>query len=174
MESEDNERADEVAKAAADMDGPNTASYAHLRRMAKADALRFWTRDWEETPIGGLYAFAKHGPPAHKPPSHFYDLPRRLYGLITQARLGHAFIGEYYRRFVPSEDTECPCGAYFQTRSHILQDCACYSAHHYILCKVSRDIAPQLVLGKPEGIATLAHFIDKTGAFTKTGDTIVS
>ena len=65
---------------------------------------------WLDDPPAGMYAQSRLGPPALKPPHHFFALSRHLYGLVTQCRTGHAFIGDYYRRFVPTEDSECPCG----------------------------------------------------------------
>ena len=49
-------------------------------------------------------------------------------------------------------------------------DCGLYDEHRPILAKVSRDIAPQIVLGTRKGIEALAKFIAMSGAFTKTGN----
>ena len=118
----------------------------------------------------GQYVQASHGPPAHKPPPHFLNLPRRLYGLVTQVRTGHAFLGEYYLRHVPDEDPGCPCGFSPQTRAHIIQDCPLYDDHRHILRDVARDLSLRTILCTQRGISALAEFIRRSGAFTKTGD----
>ncbi|KJA13170.1 hypothetical protein HYPSUDRAFT_1080581, partial [Hypholoma sublateritium FD-334 SS-4] len=47
-----------------------------------------------------------------------------LVSRMTRAILGHAPIGEYYSRFLPDEDSACPCGEVaFETRDHILNHC---------------------------------------------------
>ena len=165
-----NERADELAKEAAYLPAVDRATYAHMRRSARHRALVSWTQKWVEDPVGGSYAQARLGKPALKPPHHSFALSRQVYGLVTQCRTGHVFLGEYYRRFVPSEDIACPCGHPLQTRAHVLMDCGLYDEHRPILAKVSRDIAPQIVLGTRKGIEALAKFIAMSGAFTKTGN----
>ncbi|KAJ7581413.1 hypothetical protein C8J56DRAFT_794152, partial [Mycena floridula] len=83
---------------------------------------------------------------------------------------GHGFIGEYYSKFVPSENTDCTaCGDRFQTREHILKDCPEYEWDRDILRDVSKDIALPTIMGTKKGILALAEFIEKSGAFTKTG-----
>ncbi|KAF8573960.1 hypothetical protein K439DRAFT_1297246, partial [Ramaria rubella] len=57
----------------------------------------------------------------------------RTYGLVIQARTGHAFTGEYYATNVPSNETGCPCGAALQTRLHILRNCPRHSEYRHIL-----------------------------------------
>ena len=104
------------------MEGLASATYSHLRRRAKERVLETWIEDWAESPPRGLYARASHGQPSLRPPPHFRDLPRHLYGLVTQCRLGHAFMGEYYQRHVPPEDVACPCGRHLQTRNHIITE----------------------------------------------------
>ncbi|KAJ7832995.1 hypothetical protein B0H13DRAFT_2428992 [Mycena leptocephala] len=80
-----------------------------------------------------------------------------------------AFIGEYYAKFVPSEPVTCPCGEPFQTRVHILRECETYAWHREILQKVSEDISMPEILATEKGLQALALFLEKTGAFTKTG-----
>ncbi|KAF8583294.1 hypothetical protein K439DRAFT_1348946, partial [Ramaria rubella] len=92
------------------------------------------------------------------------------YGLVTQARMGHAFTGEYYETNVPSNDIGCPCGTAKQTREHILRDCPRYDAYRHILqMAVPSGHIPD-ILGTKEGITALAEFIEASGAFTKTGE----
>ncbi|KAJ3831292.1 hypothetical protein F5878DRAFT_549730 [Lentinula raphanica] len=86
-----------------------------------------------------------------------------------QCRSGHGFIGEYYSKFVPSKNVDCPCGAELQTREHILRECPRYEDFRYVLQKVSQDICLADILGKEEGIEALIEFLDLSGAFTVTG-----
>ena len=166
-----NERADELAKEAAQMEGPASATYSHLRRRANERVLETWIEDWAESPPRGLYARASHGQPSLRPPPHFCDLPRHLYGLVTQCRLGHAFMGEYYQRHVPTEDVACPCGKHLQTRDHILLDCERYDDHRHHLAALRPDLnGTHALLSTAKGITALAKFIQSSGAFTKSGE----
>ncbi|KAL6298872.1 hypothetical protein BKA93DRAFT_715060, partial [Sparassis latifolia] len=92
------------------------------------------------------------------------------FGLVTQCRTGHAFTGEYYSRFVPTEPIACQCGMGLQTRKHILLDCARYHAHRHLLSKPFPNMRVTDILDTANGIKALAKFISCTGAFTKTGD----
>ncbi|KAF8573705.1 hypothetical protein K439DRAFT_1269206, partial [Ramaria rubella] len=93
------------------------------------------------------------------------------YGLVTQARTGHAFTGEYYETNIPSNDIGCPCGATRQTRAHILQDCPRYDDYRHILQTAVPTEHVADILSTRDGIAALAEFIKASGVFTKTGET---
>ncbi|KAJ7219945.1 hypothetical protein GGX14DRAFT_432501 [Mycena pura] len=114
---------------------------------------------------------ANRFPPSLKPTTQFVELSekREVYGRLTQCRTGHGFIGEYYNRFVFSEDVDCPCGEIFQTREHLLCECPQYENQRGILQGASRDMALPEILGTKGGVAALAKFLEATGAFTKTG-----
>ncbi|KAK0460197.1 uncharacterized protein EV420DRAFT_1535614 [Desarmillaria tabescens] len=56
-----------------------------------------------------------------------------------------------------------------QTRDHIIHECPRYNGHRDGLCKVSRDVYLPDILGMKRGIEALAVFLEKSGAFTKTG-----
>ncbi|KAJ7745025.1 hypothetical protein B0H14DRAFT_2159448, partial [Mycena olivaceomarginata] len=45
-------------------------------------------------------------------------------------RTGHGHLGEYYSRFVLSEDVDCTCGEAFQSHEHVLCE---FVAHHFAL-----------------------------------------
>ncbi|KAJ7705620.1 hypothetical protein B0H16DRAFT_1312765 [Mycena metata] len=108
-------------------------------------------------------------PPSLKPTVHFKTLKREVFGRVTQCRIGHCFTGEYYSKFVPSENVDCPCGEAFQTREHLLRECPQYEDQRHVLEAVSRDISLPEILGTKEGIAALAEFLETSGAFTKSG-----
>lgn len=122
-----NERADELAKAAAEMWCANeTTTLTHAKRAAKDKALEKWTAQWRKTHPTGRFGPADRNPPAWKPKPHFMGTKREVYGRLVQCRTGHAFIGEYYAKFVPLERVNCQCGDAFQTREHLLRECGTY------------------------------------------------
>lgn len=128
-----------------------------------------WTDEWKRTAPRGGFGPADRLPPSWKPKRYFQETKREVFGRVVQCRTGHAFIGEYYSKFVPTETVRCRCGTAYQTRAHLLRECELYEDHRGIL----RDFSPQIVLpdvlGTENGIAALAGFLEKSGAFTKTG-----
>ncbi|KAJ7181309.1 hypothetical protein C8R43DRAFT_869511, partial [Mycena crocata] len=52
---------------------------------------------------------------------------------------------------------------------HLLRECPQYEDQRKILRKVSPDVSVPEILGTKEGIVALAEFLEKSGAFTKTG-----
>ncbi|KIK10734.1 hypothetical protein PISMIDRAFT_123996, partial [Pisolithus microcarpus 441] len=55
-------------------------------------------------------------------------------------RVGHAFLGEYYSLFVPTEDRSCPCGEPVQTREHVITSCLAFDNNRNVLCTASKDL----------------------------------
>ncbi|CUA75631.1 Muscle M-line assembly protein unc-89 [Rhizoctonia solani] len=108
-----NERADTLAReAAAQRSMPlfhHTITWA--RAMAKSKAVKEWSRAWVNSRHSDLVNQAIARPPssnltrAHR----LFAGSRAIHSRLIQLLTGHSFIGEYYRRFVPSESTECPC-----------------------------------------------------------------
>ncbi|KIK57338.1 hypothetical protein GYMLUDRAFT_122374, partial [Collybiopsis luxurians FD-317 M1] len=84
-------------------------------------------------------------------------------------RTGHDYIGEYYSKFVPSKNVDCPCGEQLQTQEHILRVYPRYERDRYLLRKVSDTVNLADILGSEEGIEALISFIEKSGAFTRDG-----
>ncbi|KAJ6455077.1 hypothetical protein C8R47DRAFT_1328976 [Mycena vitilis] len=70
---------------------------------------------------------------------------------------------------IPNAEWDTVSQGRFETRAHILQECPRYDDHRDILRKASATIHLPDILGTKEGIAALADFIEKSGAFTKTG-----
>ncbi|TDL23410.1 hypothetical protein BD410DRAFT_787235 [Rickenella mellea] len=126
---------------------------------------------WRSAPKTGRFAAANRIRPSLKTTPHFQNLEmkREVFGRLVQCRTGHSYTGEYYSKFVPSENVDCPCGEPYQTREHILRECKRYSAHRHILRETSRDIHIPTILGTKKGIAALSDFLQESGAFTKTG-----
>jgi hypothetical protein len=169
-----NERADELAKQAVGLasTAPWTSSRSNATRRAKERCAKDWVKEWTRTPKTGHYAIANRFPPSMKPTKHFTALngKREVFGRLIQCRTGHGYIGEFYQRFVPSENVNCICGEPLQTREHLLRECPRYETHRHILRQVSRDISLPEILGTRDGIRALSEFLEKSGAFTKTGE----
>ena len=170
-----NDRADELAKDATTLpnNNPDTRTMTNAKRRAKARVQREWVHEWRKKPKTGAYAVANRIPPSTRPTEHFTELQqkRELYGRLNQCRIGHGYFGEYYKKFVHSEDIDCPCGEHVQTREHILQECPKYETHRHYLRDAAPDVALSEVLGTREGIKALTKFLSKTGAFSKSGRT---
>ncbi|KAE9403396.1 hypothetical protein BT96DRAFT_917499 [Gymnopus androsaceus JB14] len=81
-----------------------------------------------------------------------------------QCRTGHA---EYYSKFVPTKNIDCPCGENLQTREHILRECTQYEHHRYIL----RDASPDISLQDKNIGDRQRHIcsVRASGAFTRDG-----
>ncbi|KAJ7321348.1 hypothetical protein DFH08DRAFT_637798, partial [Mycena albidolilacea] len=79
--------------------------------------------------------------PSMKPTPHFKALKREVFGRVTQCRTGHYFSGEYYSRFIPSENVDCICGEVYQTREHLLRECPRHVDQRLIPEAVSRDVS---------------------------------
>ena len=58
--------------------------------------------DWEGSHKSSGFDTADINPPTVKPNKVFKETGRELYGRVTQALTGHGYIGEYYRRYIPS------------------------------------------------------------------------
>lgn len=164
-----NERADELAKAGVELGAMISGTRSNALHRAREKMKTAWVKEWKASPNTGRYAIANRFPPSLKHTKHF-NTSRKVFGRIVQCRTGHAFIGEYYKQFVPSENVDCPCGAEFQTREHILCECPRYETHREILSKASKHLSLPEILGTKKGIEALNEFLERSGAFTKTGN----
>lgn len=97
-------------------------------------------------------------------------LSRQAWKFAAVCRSGHGFFGEYYAKFVPSENSSCPCGMRHQTRAHILTECPLYADHHHLLSDAVPSMHIPDLIGTDKGISAVAEFLRNTGAFTKTND----
>jgi hypothetical protein len=169
-----NDVADDYAKTGRELPSciPWEATVSYRHRAMKEEVLERWKDLWRANPTGhrSLYHAADRSLPTLLPSWQMRNLPRRLFGLVLQCRTGHAFMGEYYERHSIDEPRDCPCGAMFQTREHILTECPRYDNWRYLLRAQSPTLSLTAILGTEEGIKALATFIARTGAFTKTGD----
>ncbi|KAG6833110.1 hypothetical protein H0H87_011218 [Tephrocybe sp. NHM501043] len=147
--------------------GPTETTLTNAERMTKKRAQEAWTRDWKKNPAHRRF---RHGGAAWNPKPHVKHTAREVFARATQCRTNHAFIGEYYSKFVPSEPIGCPCGGWLQTREHIIKDCPRYEEKRQLFRDVDEEIELKTRLGTNKGLKALAKFIEKTGAFTKSGN----
>ncbi|KAF8599122.1 hypothetical protein BDV93DRAFT_592225, partial [Ceratobasidium sp. AG-I] len=93
---------------------------------------------------------------------------RAIHSHLVQVILGHGFFGEYYSRFVPSEEVGCQCeGAPFQTLRHVLLDCPLHDVPRMKLRKVSKYLLQKDIFGSVKGLRALADFLSSSLAFSK-------
>jgi ribonuclease HI len=168
---EGNERADELAKAGTELasEAAWNRSRSNAIRMNKKRSEMEWQKQWADRSVFGRFAIANQIPPSLKPTERLKKTKREVFGRLVQCRTGHAHLGEYYSKFVPTKNIDCPCGEEFQTREHVLRACPWYEQHRHILRKVSADISLSDILGTEKGISALIDFLDITGAFTRDG-----
>src|SRR5258708_23871372 len=84
----------------------------------------------------------------------------RKFSRLTQLRTGHAFIGQYYRRFVPTEAVDCSCGDPIETRLHILQECPPYEEGQNLLNNDEKQFRLAQSLGTHAGSTSVTSFLD--------------
>ena len=80
-------------------------------------------------------------------------------GVVTQARTGHGYFGEYYQIHNIREPIDCPCGAELQTREHIPFECDIHEEPWHIIDDGAPDHKLATVLGTKTGIDALAKFV---------------
>jgi hypothetical protein len=145
-------------------------SIAYAKQISKAKVQQLWREDWEEPHGPSGFDIADVNPPSVKPNETFNATNRELYGRVTQALTGHGYIGEYYRRFVPTESPWCLCSVessppVLQTREHIIRHCSRFAEHRPLL----QDMPLSSLFDFSKGIHHFIGFLRKSGAFTKTG-----
>ncbi|KAF8067880.1 hypothetical protein FPV67DRAFT_1395201, partial [Lyophyllum atratum] len=113
------------------------------------------------------FGIANQFPPAWKLKDHVKSTSREVFSRLTQSRTRHAFIGEYYAKFVPTESVECPCGEEFQSREHVITQCPRYEEYRDILTDKFPELSLPDLLGTREGLEVYIKFLTKSGAFTK-------
>ena len=129
-----------------------------------------WTMEWAGKPIAGRYAIADRisSSQAHT----FRTLDRRILGIVTQARTGHGYFGEYYQTHNIQEPANCPCGAGIQTREHRVFESRTHEEYGDIIDEGAPDHQLATLFGTKTGIDALAaEFVRKSKAFQKTRPT---
>ncbi|KNZ75010.1 hypothetical protein J132_05347 [Termitomyces sp. J132] len=117
----------------------------------------------------GGFAIANNLPPRWKPSEHITHTPREVFRRLTQCRTKHAFVGEYYAKFIPDKSIGCRCGKRFQTQEHIIKECQDFEEYRDILRKADKQLELGIILGTKKGLETMVKFLGKSDAFTKSG-----
>jgi hypothetical protein len=142
------------------------------KEQAKTRPSKAWEKRWQNTPRHNLSAVALRNPPSTRPWKIFkeeLDGRRDISCRLVQVITGHAFTGEYYRRFRPNDPTGCPCGfGPVQTREHIIRECPLHSHARHHLTKVSPTLSLPVILGSHAGLVALTKFLKDSSAFKKT------
>jgi len=140
------------------------------RFMSRERAVRNWGRAWQSGQHSAHVMSSLPGPPSLRlHPFHAsFDGSRRIHSRLIQVILGHAFYGGYYERFVPSEDSGCPCKrAQVQSLRHVLLECSLHSAARMTLRKASRYLQLRDLLSTTSGLTAMATFLSSSSAFSK-------
>ncbi|EJF67299.1 hypothetical protein DICSQDRAFT_47142 [Dichomitus squalens LYAD-421 SS1] len=157
-----NEKVDEAAKRAADLEGPGTSSrsLAYARHRATVQMLSDWRRLSKESPTYLGTSFLRLRallPPKHVQPPAIKVLggSRGAMTRFSRACLNHAPLGSYRLRFFPDEPAECPWCGVVQSRLHVLRDCTNYKRPRWW-----RWTAEHEFLVRKESFAELCTFLE--------------
>ncbi|KNZ82139.1 RNA-directed DNA polymerase from mobile element jockey [Termitomyces sp. J132] len=164
-----NVRVDREAKKGTEMWKQDYNTYTYAGRRVREAALETWTKEWWTAPQTGRFAIANNFPPRWKTREDVVYMPREIFGRLTQCRTKHAFLGEYYAKFLPNENIGCTCSERYQTREHVIQNCLEYEEQREILREANEQMELGTLLGTKDGLEAMTKFLGKTGAFTKMG-----
>jgi hypothetical protein len=147
----------------------------HQKKKTKEAAIASWADHWHKALCTSLvYRTALTKPPdgqAH--PTFKLDQSTAKFSHKTSCMLyhlatGHAFTGEYMRRFYSchtQEQVACPCGELTQTVEHLLLKCPKYNIvrQKHLTANGHLRNLPQL-FNHPKRVSTLLCFLQETGA----------
>jgi hypothetical protein len=112
----------------------------HQKKQTKEAMIASWANCWHKAPCTSLvYRTALTKPPdgrvhpMFKPDQGTVKFSHKISCTLYHLATGHAFIGEYTRRFYShhtQEQVTCPCGKPTQTVEHLLLKCPKYNAVH--------------------------------------------
>ena len=88
-----------------------TSHSAALHNL-EVDMLDRWKKHVDDNPIEETSFFfiaSQYLHPHLRPTKWFKKMNRPLFSRLTQFATGHAYTGEYFKRFVKSKPTTCPC-----------------------------------------------------------------
>ena len=129
---EGNEKADELAKMAADMDAKesvyNSFPLSFAKRHFKSVISKEWEQCWQSTTKASQ---TKQFFPEIKDRNQLDSLKPNY--ITTQYLSGHGNFRSYLKRFGHSETDLCDCGDNIQTPSHLIYDCILYSEERHQL-----------------------------------------
>ena len=168
MSIEGNDRADEIAKGATDLEPAiETATLAKLYRQLFERLKTEWISSWANKPMTGRYAIADHIPPSLAGSHAFRTLNRHTLGVVTQTRTGHGYSGEYNLTHNTQEPSDCSYGAELQTRDHVLFECETHEERGHSIDEGAPGHKLATILRTKKGIDALAKFVRESKAFQK-------
>ncbi|KNZ80902.1 hypothetical protein J132_03602 [Termitomyces sp. J132] len=168
-----NDRADEEAKARAEIWMQDYTMLTNAKWMTKEKALKKWKGEWQRSTPSRGFTVANRLEPQWKPREHVVHIPREVFSTLMQlmqCQTKHAFLGEYYVRFIPDESNRCTCKNRFQIWEHIIKECPKHKRHRDILREVNAQLELGILLGLKKGLEAMAKLLAKMGAFTKMGE----
>ena len=153
---------------------------------AKRAVIATWEGRYYSNPRSSMaFKTALRSPPdgkAHhtfnikKPTEHNGDRDKVKFSRLTYSTLlrfitGHAFTGEYTKRFYPRHTREqiaCPCGEALQTIEHVLTECPLYTAtrRRHLNANGRPRTLPQL-FANSKRVQEVLRFLEETGACAK-------
>lgn len=105
------------------------------------------------------------------PPKLEAKFSRRTYTTFYRLITGHAFTGEYTRRFLPQhtpEQVACPCGEPVQTVEHVLLHCPLHETpRHKHITASGRPHTLAQILKNPTQVSGVLSFLEESGACAK-------
>ena len=164
-------RADTLAKDATSLPPLLHSTITQAREHSMHKAIKAWCKEWHSRPHHNFSSLAKRDSPSlHLTSFHKnFHGSRQLHCKLIQVLLGHCFIGEYYRRFVPSVPSACPCGAaVIQTIAHTLFVCPIHTSARHHLYSHSTLMTMPILLSTASGLSALRSFLHDTTAFSPT------
>lgn len=169
-----NERADALAERATRLhpaplyDRTLTWSATNSTTLAQEE----WNEHWDQARRSGHVRSTLRRYPSRKytrvsKSQSGPEPPRAETSRLHQFILGHAHVGEYYRRFNIPEDVACPCGqADLQTLRHVLADCPIHTRAREQLYTVSRSLNFSVLFGTRKGLRAMVTFFSDSSALT--------
>ena len=145
----------------------------------EANTLQRWKDHIDAHPFkktSGFFEASQSLHPHLRPPKWFKQISRPIMSRLTQFATGHAHTGEYYKDFVKTNSTTCPCTAsgekpVFHSRVHIVKECPFFEFPRDRLRRsaprVDHQTWPIGKLLQDSYIEDFIEFITKSGAFSK-------
>jgi len=165
-----NVRADELAKSGSSQPplNPDYKSQAYIAALHKRELLEAWKFKWSNTPNlpNSGFQLANRLPPSLKPTKRFSTSDRRTFSRLIQCRTGHAHLGDYSKKFVPTEETSCKCGKPTRTREHVKKERQ-FFARQKLTLGHGRNARTSSLMGTIKGIRKLIKFTKHSSAFEK-------
>jgi ribonuclease HI len=149
------------------------ASLSWLKERNRAQVDIHWQRDYiddlgcKDAPLA-----LRKSLPSRRPSEEvnvILEAPQSQSARAAQVLLGHAFVGEFYSRHVPTESTACECGVEMQTIKHVLFACPVTEPYRKYLHdqKTGQIMSERVIMQTFAGRKGLLVFLSKSRAFSK-------